>query len=819
MPKSVFQKDKSNTSPEYEEFLNSNRLRINKRQNLILWFCVGAGPLIALAIHFKVFWGVTYLTAVFVSVFMASLALIHRFLIKKFPGSVITSMIALFAINVLLFVMNSAHLTIYVCWFLIPLLSLQFCDYKLYLLSVFVNYGFMVAATWHIAPYFAERRTDVATPVAYFASRLGGLTMEMIVMIFAGYSLCRMITGYYRDLIENRKTIHDKELERERAVAASEAKSLFLSNMSHEIRTPINAVLGMNEMILRESEDENISAYSESIKVAGSMLLGLINDILDFSRIEAGKMEILPVDYDLSSVVNDLVNMVQTRADEKGLALELDFDRTIPKILHGDEVRIKQVITNILTNAVKYTEKGTVTFRLGYEKPSDEPDHILLRISVEDTGIGIKEEDMGKLLSEFERIEEIRNRKIEGTGLGLSITGKLLEMMGSRLEVESRYGEGSRFRFNLKQKVVKWEELGDYESAYQTLVAGREKYREKFTAPSANVLVVDDNPMNLVVFKSLLKQTRVKIETADSGNEGILLTQDKKYDMIFLDHMMPEKDGIQTLHEIRGLTNNPNIGTPAVCLTANAISGAREQYLSEGFDDYLTKPIDAQQLEEMLLVYLPKDKIMEGEKEQPKEEKREEVPSQLTPLLGSPIDVETGIKNSGSAEAYLPLLKIFYESMKERTGEIGSYYEKGDLENYTIKVHALKSSARIIGAEKLGELAQKLEDAGKAKDMDYINREHAFFMESYRSLGEPLSKVFVNGGNAGEKPPADRELMESVCGEIRSAAEQMDCDRLESIFAEMEEYRVPEAFEEKWNGIRDAADKYDYDAILEWLNK
>jgi signal transduction histidine kinase len=313
----------------------------------------------------------------------------------------------------------------------------------------------------------------------------------------------------------------------ERAIAASEAKSSFLSNMSHEIRTPINAVLGMNEMILRESDDKNIVAYSESIRTAGSTLLGLVNDILDFSKIEAGKMEIIPVDYDLSSVINDLVNMIQTRADDKGLQLILKISKEVPKLLHGDEVRIKQVVTNILTNAVKYTEKGSVTFSIDYEKIPGDTDNVLLDISVMDTGIGIKREDMKKLFSEFDRIEEERNRKVEGTGLGMSITKRLLEMMDSTLEVESVYELGSKFSFKLKQKVVKWEELGDYETAYKASLGTRKKYREKFRAPEANVLVVDDTAMNLTVFKSLLKQTAVKIDTAASGDEGLALAYDK----------------------------------------------------------------------------------------------------------------------------------------------------------------------------------------------------------------------------------------------------------------------------------------------------
>ena len=379
---------------DFDSFLVENRKMINEQFHKVLLACILAGPFIAVAVAMKVFHGVTYFTALFISLFMGVLSLIHRLMMKKYASSMITSIIALFAIDVLLVVMDSAHLTIYITWFLIPLLALQFCDFNLYSIAVVINYGFMVFATWNMAPYFSERRTDFDTAYAYFASRLGGLTIETIVMIVAGYALSSIMSNHYKTLIEQYKNLKREKDVSERAIAASEAKSAFLSNMSHEIRTPMNAVLGMNEMILRECDDSDILTYSEGIKVAGSTLLGIINDILDFSKIEAGKLEIIPVEYDLSSVINDLVNMIQKRADEKGLQLELDLDSKTPKMLRGDDVRIKQVITNILTNAVKYTEKGSVTFSVGYEKDENEPDAVLLKISVRDTGIGIKKEDM-----------------------------------------------------------------------------------------------------------------------------------------------------------------------------------------------------------------------------------------------------------------------------------------------------------------------------------------------------------------------------------------------------------------------------------------
>ena len=413
-------------------------------------------------------------------------------------------------------------------------------------------------------------------------------------------------------------TNHIRAVEREQqleselkvAEARSEAKSQFLSNMSHEIRTPINAILGMNEMILRESREPAIAEYAENVRNAGNTLLGLVNDILDFSKIEAGKMDIIPVDYDLASVLNDLVTMIQTRADDKGLLLDVKVDPDIPVELHGDEIRIKQVATNILTNAVKYTEKGTVSLNVGYEElPAEDGRNMIgLRFSISDTGIGIKQEDMEKLFTAFDRIEEQRNRTIEGTGLGMNITKRLLTMMGSELEVESEYGKGSTFSFTVKQVAVSEHRIGNYEESYRRTLAQRKRYKEKFTAPDAHVLVIDDTPMNLAVFKSLLKTTKVQIDTAESGFEGVELANKNLYDIMFVDHMMPKKDGIETLAEIKA-GSGPNKDTTAVCLTANAVSGAREKYISAGFDDYLTKPIVPEKLEQMIMEYLPEEKL------------------------------------------------------------------------------------------------------------------------------------------------------------------------------------------------------------------
>lgn len=386
------------------------------------------------------------------------------------------------------------------------------------------------------------------------------------------------------------------------ADSANKAKTDFLSSMSHEIRTPINAILGLNEMILRESQEEEIKNYSYDIKSSTRTMLSLVNDLLDLSKIEAGKMELVPVEYDFSVVLNDIVNMIATRAADKKLSFVVNVDNTMPKHLYGDEIRVKQIMVNILTNAVKYTKEGHVTLNVGYTRSSDE--EITLRVSVEDTGIGMKPESIEHLFTPFERIDEVSNRYIEGTGLGMSITQKFLSMMNSELKVESEYGKGSVFSFAIRQKATSWEEIGNYEESVKALKKSSASYKPAFVSPDAKVLVVDDTAINIKVFKGLLKMSQMTIDSAKSGLEAMELTKSNKYDAIFLDHLMPGLDGIETLAKMNESTEDINHDTPKIMMTANAMAGAKEEYLSKGFDDYLTKPIEPHLLEDMLCRYI-----------------------------------------------------------------------------------------------------------------------------------------------------------------------------------------------------------------------
>ena len=519
------------------------------------------------------------------------------------------------------------------------------------------------------------------------------------------------------------------KLEKQAADEANKAKSSFLADMSHEIRTPINAILGMNEMILREETNKGILEYARNIKTSGRNLLHLINSILDFSKIEDGKMEIVPVRYSVSELVTYLVNSIAERARVKGLELDIKIDPSLPSELYGDDARINQVIMNLLTNAVKYTHKGSVTLDIRGDERKD--DGIRLRVSVRDTGIGIKESDMDRLFESFERLDVVKNRNIEGTGLGMSITTRLLSLMGSELKVESKYGEGSEFSFELWQKIEDDTPIGDYKMAVPE-DEDIASYRESFHAPKARILIVDDTRLNITVAVSLLK-----IDTALSGAEAVGQAERTDYDVILMDQRMPGMDGTEALHEIRALGNGRNRETPVICLTADAIRGARERYMSEGFSDYLTKPVEGHALESMLLTYLPKDKIEQGVEVVEEDGGKEDVTDdRLILMLGEAgVDASAALPYfGGDMGIYRSVLSDYAAEAAEKSRLLQEYYENRDWNEYSIYAHSLKSSSKTIGAQELSELARGLENAGKNSDEAVIKRDHAKAVGKYESI-------------------------------------------------------------------------------------
>ncbi len=424
-----------------------------------------------------------------------------------------------------------------------------------------------------------------------------GTTLFCLMMIAA--HILEVMKRHESVLEENAKLLQQKV---ELAESKNEAKSIFLARMSHEIRTPINAVLGMNKMILSETDNDNIREYSQDVESAAQLLLGIVNEILDLSKIESGKMSLVEGEYDVSSLLYDVSNMIAIRAQSKNLDFVLNVDEDIPATLYGDDVKLRQVLTNILSNAVKYTENGVVSFYVKKEK-TDDNQKVKLTCKIKDTGIGIREEDMPKLFEAFERLDEGRNRAVEGTGLGMSITVQFLKLMNSNLQVESEYGKGSTFSFTIEQKIIDSTPLGDFGKNFNER---RKKYskKEDMKGSGKKVLVVDDNSMNRRVFAALLKNTGIQVVEAGSGNEALKLVTKEIYDIIFLDHMMPGMDGIETFKAFEGLIDNRNRKTPVIALTANAVNGAKDYYVSEGFDGYLAKPIEPEYLERIIKKYM-----------------------------------------------------------------------------------------------------------------------------------------------------------------------------------------------------------------------
>ncbi|WP_051205661.1 PAS domain-containing hybrid sensor histidine kinase/response regulator [Butyrivibrio sp. FC2001] len=543
----------------------------------------------------------------------------------------------------------------------------------------------------------------------------------------------------------------NEQLERLLAEAeqANMAKTAFLSNMSHEIRTPITAILGMNEMIQRESSDPAILEYSENIRKAGTSLLRIISDILDFSKIETGRMELVLEPYSTKALYADLYNLVQLRAESKGIGLKFEVDPQIPEKLLGDEIRIKQIISNILTNSIKYTERGYVKLIAYLESIQDGIANI--EITVLDTGIGIREEEMARLFEAFDRLDVKRTRTIEGTGLGLAITKHLLSLMGSKLEVESEYERGSSFSFYLKQKVIDETPVGEVDfTQIEKDKRNPLKKHSYFVAKDLKILVVDDTPMNLQVIKGLLKRTCMKIDTASGGAECLMKIGQGSYDMVFLDYRMPNMNGVETLDEIKRRFPDFYEKVPIISLTASAISGDKEKLLAAGFTDYLAKPVNIDEMEKMMMKYLPGDAISivdptakgndeakgnDVAEENPAEEEDDELqelPKVLREYKG--IDAGKGIEYCGDADDYMYVIQTYAKSVNDKAAQIEKNLAEKDMDNYIINVHSLKSTSLAIGATQLSEKAKALEAAAKEGKTDNIEEDTKQLLSDYREL-------------------------------------------------------------------------------------
>lgn len=557
-----------------------------------------------------------------------------------------------------------------------------------------------------------------------------------------------IITVYMFIAAEKAKESDELREAKEEAENANKAKSQFLANMSHEIRTPIHGIMGMNEMVLRETRDDNVRGYAKNIKHASENLLEIINGILDFSKIEAGRIEIEEGAYLVRGLLNDVVNMVAPIASKKGLEFEVNVDENLPAELYGDVGKIRQVMVNLLNNAVKYTNEGKITLTVRGNLVND---NINLKIKIKDTGIGIKEENIEKLFVDFERVDTEKNKDIEGTGLGLAIVNRLIQYMGGKIKVTSEYGKGSTFSVCVPQKIIDRRAIGDYKMALEAVEISEEGIRTAgFVAPTAKILVVDDHEMNLLVLKNLLKESKAQVTTCGSGKECIELMIKNSYDVVFLDHMMPEMDGIETLEQL--IKKNLKKDSKIVALTANAIVGVKEMYLSKGFDDYLSKPIDTRNLEKLLLRFIPESKLKEMDAPKLVNNNKKESISDGTDIIQGKNDLEsnlnyinqtTGLKySSESKEMYKSFLQIYCDFAEDKIEKLTNTYECKQWQDYVTYVHSVKSTSLNIGGEKLSKLAADIEEQGvkyldgDESKLDYLLNSHDELMELYQATYE-----------------------------------------------------------------------------------
>ena len=581
---------------------------------------------------------------------------------------------------------------------------------------------------------------------------------------------------------------------------ANRAKTNFVSNMSHEIRTPMNSIVGITEILLRSRHSPKEQEYLLNIQSSGRVLLTIINDVLDCSKMEAGKMQLFDEPYDTCSLFHDLRISMENRIGHSGLELIYDIDQDIPCKLKGDMGRIRQVIINLVNNAIKYTEKGSVRFSVHVRQKNT--DKVMLYYEVADTGIGIRKEDQKILFDAFQRVEMDRNRYVEGTGLGLTISQNLVNMMGGVIEVESEYGKGSRFFFTIEQTIIDPTPVSAVNYNGQKDNVTEKEAECLFIAPEAHILLVDDNELNLVVAKELLKPLRMQIDTAENGLQAVKMVRGSQYDLVLMDHMMPVMDGIEAAKAIRALPEDKYQKLPIIALTANAMVDARKEFLNAGMNGFVAKPIDFARICNQLKLWLPKDLV----RDVPKEEAKKLLADDLSDREIQPEDpqmgfsFEEGVKHCGSKAALMKTNRIFYSTIDSKADKIEQYLKEGLLSDYVVEVHALKSSALLIGAVPLSEAAKELEDYGKQGKTEVLEEKTPDVLTLYRDLKNIL-RPYAEKEEDAKKEFSDGEWITAL-QQIHQCIEQFDLDGVDQIMEQLEEYQVPECIRESMDQLR-----------------
>ncbi len=547
---------------------------------------------------------------------------------------------------------------------------------------------------------------------------------------------------------ENKTQKNDDLLKKiEELTEANRSKNAFIANISHEIRTPMNAISGFAELLLQLNASEEVNEYASEIKSASSNLLAIINDLLDISKIESGHMELVPVPYFLHYLFTDIESVMSIPTGKKGIGFHINANPELPCKLYGDIVRIRQILTNICNNAVKFTNEGYVELSATYSE-TDDPDTVMMEFRIRDTGIGIRKDDLELIFDKFRQVDMRLNRNVEGSGLGLSICRQLTALMEGTIEVDSVYGEGTTFTVRIPQKVLDRNKLSNYLVYHKQ----EEKKKSVIYAPSAKVLVVDDNPVNIKILRGLLLHYEIDADTSLSGEEAVQKAGSNTYDLVLMDHMMPGMNGEEALNAIRDLPDEDRSSVPVIAVTANAIRGMRDEFLRKGFTDYLSKPVETDKLEQILKDHLPPNLFVALEEEEEEEEETLE-------LEIEGIDVDSGLaKSDGNAKLYKEVLEIFVEYGPDKADEIEVFARKRDYENYVIAVHSLKSVAANIGAHQLFTMAKIHEFAGKSGNTGFVDSNYAKLVQLYRNI---IGNIISSLDEANSKEQEDNDTVTS----------------------------------------------------------